>query len=214
MYPQYDCNRYFRKFFGYSRLNYDEVVELVANPRKYFETSDLLSRFYLKTELNGLTRQHSVTFTGNYDYDFDRMECVIRQINNQCSRFLRDFEYIENNTVYHGLPNNEFNRRLYADYLYRFWVVYHSTLLRKQYDTVTSASDIPWFFENLDEVYNMGIRSDILNFVDYKFISQYKNPNLFVRNVNDTLKLISKYKNTFKRRKVTNRVMVYSKFNV
>ena len=121
---------------------------------------------------------------------------------------------IENNTVYHGLPNNEYNRRLYADYLYRFWTVYHSTLLRKQYETITSPSDIPWLFENLDEVYSMGIRSDILNFVDYDLIAQHKNPNLFVRNVNDTLKLISKYKNTYKRRKVTNRVMVDSKFNV
>lgn len=214
MYPQYACNRYFRKFYGYSRLTYDEIVELVANPRKYFETSDLLSRFYLKTDLNCLTRNHSVTFTGNYDYDFDRMESVIRQINNQCSRFLRDFEYVENNTVYHGLPNNEYNRRLYADYLYRFWTVYYSTLLRKQYESVTSPSDIPWLFENMDEVYSMGIRSDILNFVDSNLIAQHKNPNLFVRNVNDTLKLMSKYKNTYKRRKVTNRVMVDNKFNV
>lgn len=214
MYPAYAYNRYFAKFYGFGRLSYDEILELVRNPVQYFQVSDLLPRFYRKTIPDRLHHTLSVTFTDDYDFDFDKMNTVIRQINRQYLRFIRDFVYYEDGRRYQGLPDNVYSRELYADYLYKFWKCFSSTVIKQQYDNISYDWQIPQLFDNLDEVYSKGIRSDVLALDSQHLLWKMSDPNLFDRNIQSTVRWSAEYHRKYKRRKITNRVMCDNKFNV
>lgn len=205
LFPTYACNKYFAKCYGYSRLSYDEILGLCKCPEEFLSTSDVLPRMFLSTDEN--------TFTGLYDYDFKKINATISLIKRLRSRFLRDFVYYENGVRYVGLPENEFNYELFGDYYYRFWSVYASTLNKHKYDKA-EIKDIPFIFENWDEVYKLHLRSDILSLVDYSQRSTLENPNLFKRIVIRSFDLNKTYLDRYKRRKVTNCCMANSGFNV
>lgn len=221
--PKYACNRYFAKCYGYSRLTYDEIIQLCKDPYGYVEKSDLLPRFFRTTSVVPLTHTLVVnSLTQDYDYDWAKVRVFCDTFLRLRSRFCRDFVYYEDNKRYQGLPQNDFSFELFGDYYYRFWNVYNSTLLRSQYEDITDVKEIPYLFENWDEVYTKNIRSDILTFVDTNFI-HYKDhkldgvlatPSLFARNVNQSLKMTSRYNSLYKRRKLVNRVMSVDGFNV
>lgn len=215
IYPQYALRRYFGKCYGYSRLSYDEIKNLVLYGWSYLSSSDLLPRMFRISKLDGLSRITEVNFlTQDYDYDFDKAFAFLRQLDRQYYRFIRDFEFKNDvGKLQKGLPDNMYSRELYADYYYRIWSCYASTVNRLKYDKV-SVQDIPFLFENYDEVYEKKYRSDILSLIRFFTPKVMKEPNLFARNVNSTLKLTSIYNNTYKRKKIINRVMANNKFNV
>lgn len=215
LFPKYVCNRYFSKVYGYSRLSYDEIVALCKNPEQFFQFSDVPLRMYRTTSSVGFPRCLAVnSLTEDYDYDFEKINKTIRDICRLRSRFCRDFVYFENGIRYVGIPENEYSYELFADYYYRFWRCYASTCLKLQYEDITDVRQLPFVFDNLRDVYNLRLRSDVLQYVDYTKKDFYINPNLFPKNVSDTLSMTEKYYSKYKRRKVTNRVMVYNNFNV
>ena len=205
LFPQYACNKYFRKCFGYSRFNYDEIIELCKSPELFLTHSDVLKRMFLSTETDG--------FSGEYDYDFEKIRSTVSLIKRLRSRFCCEFVYYEDSKRYVGLPENQYSYELFGDYYYKFWRCYASTLNKHKYDDV-KVEDIPYIFENWDEVYNLGIRSDLLTLVDYSQRSILEDTNLFERNINDTIRLSNTYHTKYKRRKITNLSMANSGFNV
>lgn len=204
IYPKYACNRYFVKCYGYSRMSYDEIVDYCVNPVSFFETSDITARMYLSSDV--------CEFIGNYEYDWEKIHSNIRLILRLRSRFCRDFVYYEDGHKFVGLPENEYSYRLFADYYYRFWRTYASTVLKMQYEDLPD-EEIPYLFENWDDVFEFGIRSDVLS-LPRREDSVMCNPNLFQKNINLSALLRRQYKDTFKRKKITNKVMCDNNFNV
>lgn len=233
--PQYACNRYFLRCYGYSRLTYDEIINLSKDPYEYIEVSDLLPRLFRTTSVEPLTYRLVVnSLTDDYDYDWDKVKVFCNTFIRLRERFCRDFVYYdEDGKRCKGLPLNDYSYELFGDYYYRFWRCYNSYIIRYQYEDIDNEEDIPYLFENWDEVYSKGIRSDILTLVNPNDIHFLKvvltdeeqhiprvfdgllsSPSLFKRNINQSLKLHRDFDSRFKRRKLTNRVMVENKFNV
>lgn len=176
---------------------------------------------------------NSLTDDYDYDYDWDKVKVFCNTFIRLRERFCRDFVYYEDGKRYQGLPLNDYSYELFGDYYYRFWRCYHSFIMRNQYEDIIDERDIPYLFENWNEVYTKNIRSDILTLVNPNDIHFSKiflteeeqhiprvfdgflsNPSLFERNVNMSLKLHRDFDSRYKRRKLVNRVMVENKFNV
>lgn len=208
--PKYACNYYFGKCYGYSRFSASEITELCTDPEAFLTYSSCLPDIFLSKDIN--------PFTGCYDYDFDKINFTIRLIKRLRSRFCRDFEYFDELGSKHiGLPENYFSYELFSHYYYGFWRMYHSNIIKFQYEGIDTC-DIPYLFENYDEVYSLGIRSDILSLitpVSQSLIDYGRGRvDLFPREVNKNFDLTYKYSTHFKRRKITNRVMAENGFNV
>ena len=211
LFPKFVCDRYFAKCYGYSRLSYDEISQLCTDVDGFFNTSDVVPRMYLKTRVIYPAPSLEVSFTGDYQIDFDRIESVKRHIKRLRSRFCRDFVYYEDGKRYVGLPENVYSYQLFADYYYRFWNVYQSTLLKAQYESCNHDTSLyQYLFDNWKDVDEFGIRSDVSAF---RTLQNY-DPNLFPLNVSTTLSYTDLYFKKYKRRKLTNKVMHESGFNV
>lgn len=211
MFPKHVCDRYFSKCYGYSRLSYDEISQLCTDPDRFFAISDVVSRMYLKTRVVHPAPSLEVSFTGDYCIDIDRIDSVKRHIRRLRSRFCHDFVYYEGGIRYVGLPENEYSYQLFADYYYRFWNVYQSTLIKSQYESCNNdVSLYQYLFDNWRDVDQFGIRSDVSAF---RTMLNY-DPNLYPQNVSFSLSLTDLYYKKYKRRKITNSVMFSSGFNV
>ena len=209
--PKYVINRYFAKFLGFGRLNYDEVCELIQDPTRVYDASNA----YLIDKL-GAVKSDINSFTGDSEIDHDKIKALINHINLRYHRFITDFvgfeETISGDIIFtYGLPDNEYSRQLFADYYYRVWRVYSSNVYAFQFTDVMSQQDVLECYDNLDDIRQFGVRSDLLEWVKEDTIT---NPNLFRKTLIQTFNMSEIFHNTYKRRKITNEAMASNCLNV
>lgn len=215
--PKYALDRYFAKFAGYSRLSHFDIRKLCENPCILYENA------YLNYKL-GFIDIHNpyekLVFDVNnkpclhidYNYDFDKIKKLINHLELRIKRFLKDFVYYENGFRYVGLPDNIYNRHLFADYMYDCWVVYNSNVYKEQFNNVTNQRDLLECYFNLDELRNGLVRSDLLSVANQYIDISY--PNLYHKVIMSTMKLESIFHENNKSRKVKNSAMSASGVNV
>lgn len=209
--PKYVLNRYFAKFLGFSRLTYDEICELISDPAGLYNAS----QSYLIDKL-GAVKQDLNSFTGDRDIDYDKIKVLINHINLRYNRFISEFvgyeQTINGDVIFtYGLPDNEYSRQLFADYYYRVWRVYSSNVYAFQFADVMSQQDVLECYDNLDDIKNLGVCSDLSAWL--KDDTQ-TNPNFFRKTLIQTFDMSEIYHNTFKRRKITNEAMASNCLNV
>ena len=198
LYPKYVLNYYFPKFTGYSRLTYDQVSQFVRSPESIYQPGcDLISSFVTK-DINILT--------GSYDYDIDKISAWIRGINLHVKRFLEDFEYVDSGVKYRGLPDNEYTRQMYADYLWRCWSAYASTLYLMQFDNIQDEVDMFELYDNWNDVIDRCHHGKRVDGSLFHILVERANldPNSYRSNIVKSNNLSFLYHKCLKRKKVTN----------
>lgn len=174
-FPGYALDRYFVKFKGYSRLTFSQILQLVRCPRRIYTIGQSLG--YTIDEKSG--RDDFKRFLSLFRLRFGRF-CRESQITGRQS----DLEY------------------WFAWYYYKVWKVRSSCVYRHLFDDVLSKVDSLECYDNLDDVRNNDISSDLLSTArQHPGISD---PNLFTRTRVRSLRLESDFHSHLKRKKVTN----------
>ena len=174
-FPRYALDRYFVKFKGYSRLAFSQILQLVRCPYTIYAIGQSLG--YTVDEQSG--RDDFRRFLSLLRIRFNRF-CRESQITGRQS----DLEY------------------WFAWYYYKVWKVRSSSIYRHLFDDVLSKVDSLECYDNLDDVRNNEISSDLL--ITAQQYPNVSNPNFFIRTRVRSLRLESDFHSHLKRKKVTN----------
>lgn len=223
-FPRYFSDYYFRQFKGYSRLTHSQIRDLIIAPNLLRIDKSLQSvvlclekpkRF--RSEEIGFYRNHS-EYYNDYSTDFKLIDSVINHIQLRVKRFLSDFVYYDEGERCKGLPDNVYNRELYADYLYSFWRTTKSNSYRCQFDGLNDFMSVLQCYYNLDDVLNFKVHSVDISLMLHRFkdrgIYTPTDPNLFNKVIQQTYRNESFYFSMLKRKKVTNESMSAQHINV
>ena len=202
VFPKYALDRYFVRFKGYSRLSRSEAFKLLRDPAwLYHVTCERLIR-------------DKLLMVDEFDeIDWNQVNQAYVSIVHHYHRFIADFPiYEDGELIGRGLPDNIWNRSLYAQYFIDCWSSYNNTIYRAQFDECRTLEDVAQCYYNLEDVRSLNIKTDLMPFLDkHEEISE---PNLFWNNIKHTYNMTDIYFATKKRRKITNHVMSVNKINV
>lgn len=198
LFPSYVLNRYFPKFLGYSRLTHSEIRELIANPGSLYLGSSVLDKLPI--------------CLSDGSKDWKKVSSLCTRLEHLFLRFRTEFVYYEDSHRYVGLPDNFYTRELYADYYYDVWRTYASNIYQSQFQDVFCEQDMLECYYNLAEVRQFSIPTDLSSSINR--MPGVSNPNLFKKVVTSSFNMADIYDKRLKQRKVTNRVMCESGFNV
>lgn len=187
-YPQYITSRYFPKFKGFSRLNRDKIVNALSSPSKFFALSSTPSRYTENSEdVYPLLMYDS--WNPCFEFTGKLANYTILRINRAYDLYFRPLGY---------------TRFDFANFVVDFWDDYNNFLYYKSQQNVNPYLNLQAFY-NLSMVESSAIANEsitsLLNSVD-SFPENFFDPNSFVQEISENIRLTNKYNKNIKQRKL------------
>lgn len=187
-YPQYITFKYFPKFKGFSRINRDKIVNALINPEKFFSLSSSPSRF---TENSLDIYPLLLGNSWNPFFEFSKYESryTILRINRAYDLYFRPLGY---------------ERFDFANLVVDFWDDYYNNLYYESQQNLNSFLNLQAFYNigsvHRGEISNESIKNVLDSAVD--FPENFFDPNSFVQEISESVRLTNKYDKNIKQRKL------------
>lgn len=197
--PKYVINRYFPKFKGYSLCSNDEV-------RKFLLTPSVLA-----------ARINQQSAFDKFSFDFYRLRTgenppVVYWTLDDIRAFKIRLSHVKEYFMSELGWTSDYFDKTYPTLYANVWTSYKSFLLRMSYSMITDISEYGGFYENMDDLYNGFVHSDLLDILEDEQMILDPNQRPDIVQTSDIYEDL--YWKRDKNRKVVNKAMSALQFDV